>query len=202
MPTTAGDLVNSISRRVRDASNTAHSSAFVLDILDRSQVILNAHRKFQLSTVNLTTVPGQALYTLPGNINGIQRVTEVERDGSRLDELVPWRNLWKLSPTWFTDVGDTLGWGMIGKTLLALWPVPVVATTLQIKGPAITAELTSTNTTMALRDEDSDILRDLVTAMLLFRQRDLDMIEPIVGRMVDKLNLQDREATREEQRNG
>lgn len=202
MPLNAGDLIDSISRRVRDTNNTAHSRAFVRDVLDRSQTILNVHNKYVISTINFTTVPGQALYQVGSDINGIQRVTDVEQLSSRIDEVLPWRNLWKLSPTWLTDSGPIAGWAMIGKTLFAIYPTPTVATTIQLRGPAITTELNADTVPMDLRDEDTDILRDLVTAMLLFRQRDLDMLQPIMLRLIDKLGLQARDATKEEQRNG
>lgn len=201
MATTASDLIDSISRRVRDASNTAHTRAFVRDLLDRSQVIVNAHREYIVSTINLVTQPGKSLYAVGSDITGLQRVTAIDDASGRLDEIRPWRNLWKLSPTWHTDAGPILGWAMIGKTTLALYPVPSVPVTLQLRGPAITTKLNADAVPMDLRNEDADIVRDIVTSLLLFRQRDLDMVTPLVLRTVDKLNLS-RVAVQEEQRDG
>lgn len=190
MPSTAGTLIDSISRRIRDASNTANTRALIRDVLDRVQVAINAHQSYVYREIPLATSPGVALYRLGEDVQGLFTVTSVEKDFVELDMITPWRNLWKLSPTWLTDGGPARGWAMIGKTLLAIYPVPAYSETLTVIGPAITTTLSADDVFMELRDEDNDIAREIATAIFLFRWRDLDMASPIVSRALDKLRLQ------------
>lgn len=200
MAETASVIVDSILRRLRDPLGEAHPRSLVLDIYSRVQVALNAARGYVLADFSLRTVPGKPLYTMDGDINGLQRVTTVEVGNVHIDEVIPWRNLWKLSPTWYTDAGSVQGWAMVGLGLFAVYPVPSVSETLQLRGPKITPMLTEDDEPISFRSEDADIARDLTVALLLLRWRDLDMVQQITQIAGERMNLHIAQTVMEEAR--
>ena len=193
MANSAGTLIDSISRRVRDANNTAHSRSFVRDILDRMQVIINAKQEYVLTTTSIVATPGQALYTVETDLGSTIEVTEVSIAGRELDETT-WANLHRVSPTYLKDKSGTPNfWAKIGRSLIVIYPAPDHAVTIDFTGSKITTKLNDDTIPVELRREDEDILKDLVTALLLTRQRDLDMVPELVKRVQGKLGLQSEE---------
>jgi hypothetical protein len=184
MPTPATTLIDSIARRVRDDANTAHSRAFVRDLLDRTQVIVNAKQEAITATRVVTNTANKALYTLESDLQGLIDVQTIRLGGVRLDEITPWRNLFKLSASWLADrAPQPRGWARIGRSLVVVYPAPQVDIELEFQGSAITIPLTADSVPLQLEREDEDMVRDLVTALLLFRQRDLDMLQPLMQRL-------------------
>lgn len=190
MPQTAGSIVTSIARRVRDETNTAHTSAFVRSLIDRVQVILNAHQEYLISEATLNLTQGQALYTLESDLPGLIEITDVKLGDQSLAEIVPWRNLWKISNTWLTDRGTPIGWAKIGRSLLAIHPTPDSPVTITVTGTKITQAITSDDDIVELRDEDIDIVKEIVVTLLLLKQRDLDTAGIAAVRGEDKQRLQ------------
>ena len=115
----------------------------------------------------------------------------VRLNGKRLDQVKPWRDLYKLSATWLTDTSaQPEGWAAIGRTLVAVYPAPATDIELEFQGIALTIPLTGDEVPLQLELEDEDIVREIVTAMLLLRQRDLDTMQDIIARAAAKLGLQ------------
>lgn len=193
MATTAGTLIDSIARRVRDANNTAHSRALVRDLLDRVQVTVNARQEYILTETTITATPGQALYNVETDLGSSITVTEVSIAGRDLDQTT-WENLHRISTTYLTDQGSTTGfWAKIGRSLIVLYPAPNYPVDITFTASKRTTELNDDDIPLELRAEDEDILRELTTALLLVRQRDLDMVPHIVGRVQAKLGFQQEE---------
>lgn len=191
MASTAGTLIDSISRRVRDANNTAHSRAFVRDILDRIQVIVNAKKEYVLTETVVTATPGKSLYSVETDLGSSIAVTEVTIDGRQIDRL-DWQNLHRLSRTWRTDTSGTpLAWAPIGRSLVAIYPAPNHACQITFTASKITTELNADAIPLELRLEDEDIVRELTTVILLVRQRDLDTVPEIFKFAALKLGLQE-----------
>lgn len=192
-----GDAIDSISRRVRDASNTAHTRAFIRDIYTRCASVINTRQEYILDNITRSTATGgKALYVVETEIGTFSRITEVEANGQALEEVDPWRNLWKLSPSWLTDTATApLAWAAIGRDLLAIWPAPVSNVVLTFTGVRGTFQSSAETEETGLREEDDDIVRELATALILLRQRDLDMLQPTVSRMAGKMGIQMTEFT-------
>ena len=190
MASTAGTLIDSIARRVRDANNTAHSRTFVRGILDRLQVITNARQEYVFTDTTITATPGKTLYSVETDLGSSITVTEVSIAGRELDETT-WANLHRISPTYLTDTGNTTGfWAKIGRSLIALYKAPSAPVDIVFTASKITTPLNDDNIQLELRAEDEDIVRDLTVAMLLMRQRDLDTVPEIVTRVQVKLGMQ------------
>ena len=191
MPTPVGDLIDSVARRVRDDSNTAHTRAFVRNLFDRVQQVFNVNQESVLITRPITKTKNKTLYILETDLQGIIDVQNVRLNGKRLDQIKPWRDLYKLSATWLTDTApQPEGWAAIGRTLVAVYPAPATDIELEFQGIALTTPLTDDAVPLQLELEDEDIVREIVTAMLLLRQRDLDVMQDIIARAAGKLGLQ------------
>lgn len=195
MTESAEAIVDSILRRLRDPFGEAHPRSLVLDIYSRVQVAVNAFRSYVFVRFPLQTVPGKPLYAIDSDIVGMHRVTDIAIGGRHIDEIIPWRNLWKLSPTWYTDAGSVQGWTMVGLGMLAIYPVPHISETLIVSGPLITPILTDDDMPISFRKEDADIAIDLTIALLLLRWRDLDMVGEIAGRAGERLQIHQAQTT-------
>jgi len=193
--TTIGDHIDVIARRVRDASNTAHSRAFVRNIFTRAAAVINTQQEYLYDTVTLSVgTAGKALYTVETDLGEISRVAEVSVNDSILDEVKPWRDLWKISPTWLMDTASVpKAWAAIGRDRVAIWPAPSSDIAITFTGPRGRFPAGSDSLETGFRDEDDETVRELTVALLLLRQRDLDVIEPVLGRMAGKLGIQTKE---------
>lgn len=190
MASPASTLISSIARRVRDPNNTAHTQAFVRDILDRVQVIVNDKQEYVLTDTVLTATPGQVLYSVENDLGNIVTVTRVSINGRDLDRQ-NWHNLHRINSKWLQAKGGTpTAWAPIGRSLIAIYPAPDYAAEITFTGTKITTALSDNNIQLEVELEDEDVIREIVTAILLIRQRDLDMVGPIISRAGGKIELQ------------
>lgn len=185
-------LIDSISRRVRDASNTAHSRALIQDTITRCASAINTRQEYILDNVTLTVATAhKALYRVEAELGSLSRITEVAVYDDALEEVDPWRDLWKHSPTWLTDTSDVpLAWAAIGRDLIGIWPAPVSNIPVTFTGVRGTFQATLETEETGLREEDDDIVKELTQALILLRQRDLDLIQSAISRMAGKMNIQ------------
>lgn len=190
--TAISSYIDSIARRVRDASNTGHTRAFVRDIFTRCSSVINYQQEYVYDTVTLTNgTANTALYRLEADIGIVSSIGDVEVGGDSLELVDPWRDLWKLSSTWLTDRASVpLAYAPIGRDLVALWPAPMVDIAITFTGVRGNFQAAAETEDNGLRDEDNDLIRELTTAILLFRQRDLDSIQGVITRLTGKLNVQ------------
>jgi hypothetical protein len=183
--------IDSISRRVRDASNTANTRAFIRDIFTRCASVINTRQEYILENITITATAGRSLFTVETELAGFSRITDVSIYDQSLEEVKPWRNLWKLSRTWFKDTAVTpVAWSAIGRDLIGVYPAPVSDFPLTFTGIRGDFQTSDELEETGLREEDDDIVRELATALILLRQRDLDMIQPTLSRMAGKANIQ------------
>jgi hypothetical protein len=190
MATVASTLINTVRRRVRDENSTVYTDAHMLDLFTRCEVYVNAARGSILDTATLTVTANQAIYNVPTALTTISKVTNVRVDGTRID-YVPWRTLKHYSRHWNNDAAETPDvWSLIGWTLLVLYPAPNNTNhTISVIGHKITTTLTATTDTLEVPEKDEEVVQDLVTAILLNRQRDLDTAQFWLRSGLKKLGL-------------
>lgn len=191
MTTPVGDIIDSIATRVRDASNTAHSRTDVMDLISRAQMLINARFEYRLSYTALTTVPSQPLYSMENDLDATLQVNEVRLGTRSLSPIRPWRNLWKLSRTWLTDIHvQPQGWAQIGRTQLVIYPATVTPIDLVVTGVAVTPTYVDEAELMVLRPEHEDLVKDLVTALLLIKSRDTETAPAMLTRFIGRIQVQ------------
>jgi hypothetical protein len=192
MGTFAGNaLIDDLSRRLRDTANLGYPRNTVLDILNRSQRSINAHLGLVTSSATLTT-SNTSLYSIPAIASDIVRIIEV-RDSNRLLHKVPWEHLVYQDAKWLRLFGEQAEvFTTIGRDLLTLTPIPVVATPLTIVYVSQTVNMTDgAAPLMAIPDEHKPILLDLSEAVLLFRGREFKMMQQALQRLVPALSIED-----------
>ena len=191
MTTALSAIIDSIAARVRDEANTAHTRADVMDLISRAQMLVNARFEYTLSYTTLTTSIDSSIYDIEHDLDHTLQVNEVRLGSKSLIKVPRWRNLWKLSRTWMTDIAhQPRGWAQIGKTLLVIWPRPQQPVDLLVTGVQVTPVYSDEAEVMAMRPENEDLVKDLVTAMLLVRSRDLDTASSLILRFVARARLQ------------
>lgn len=191
MTSPVSDIIDSIAARVRDDTNTQHSRVEVMDLVSRVQMLVNAQWQFKLSHTPLTMEPGVPIYELENDLDATLQVTEVCLGAKSLIHIRPWRNLWKLSRTWMTDrASQPRGWTQIGRTLLVLYPSTMEPTEVLVTGVQVTPTYVNEAETMVMRPENEDLVKDLVTALLLIKSRDLETAPGWINRMVARARLQ------------
>lgn len=185
------DLIDSLARRVRDPNNTAHPRDLVRDLLDRVQVLINAKEEFITQQQTFVATPGQAVYSVQEAFGDLVQVTSVDLGQSSLNFIRNWHDLWKLSPTWLTDVAPSpKGWSRIGRTLFVVYPAPSQEIVLDVTGVKRTSKLTSEDSVLDFESQDADLVRDAVFALLLWRQKDNDTASLHMSRLEQRFNIQ------------
>lgn len=183
-----GDLVDTISLRIRDENNVGSSRALIRRLIDYVQTQINLEEAYVVNSQNITLEPGVAIYAFDNNAPGFSIVTDLRINDIPL-ERSDWNTLWKLSLSWLNDAGYPYTWARAGRTLIAVYPVPDITIQATLYGPKILDAVSSDDQDFELRDEEGDIVIDLVTSLLLFRQRDIDMVGAIAVRASDRVRV-------------
>jgi hypothetical protein len=136
MATTGTVLINDILARVRDAAAQLNATdspptattgrAFVLMLVNHSQLFVNLAERQVVATSNLNLTSGTACYDLNatiadygGKVVGVNISALGEVDGP-----VDFKALGRGSRTWLKDttVNAPISWAPIGRTILAFYP--------------------------------------------------------------------------------
>ena len=190
MATAASTLITAIRRRVRDENATAHTQAFVRDLLDRSQVAINTTTRSVVSDTTLNTTAGQAIYHVETDLTAAITPERVLWNSQVIDQIEDWRELARMDRSWLVRRGDEIrAWTLIGHNLLVLYPALRVADTVTVRSSKVTAALSADATLLELPEELETLAMDLVTTLLLLRQRDLDMVEEWAGKAAEKMQM-------------
>ncbi len=190
MATAASTLITAIRRRIRDENATAHTQAFVRDLLDRSQVAVNATTRSVVSDSTLTTAAGQAIYHVETDLTSAITPERVLWNSQVIDRIEDWRELARMDRSWLIRRDSEIkAWTMIGHNLIVLYPALTIASSAVVRCSKVTAALTLDATTLELPEELETVAMDLVTTLLLLRQRDLDMVEEWAAKAAEKLQM-------------
>lgn len=205
MGTFQGDnLIDELSRRVRDTANLGYPRATVLNILNRCQRSINARLALVHGTATLTTT-NTPLYSVPDIATDIVRVSAIRDDGRELTK-IPFGQLPAQSRTWVRLFGPRPeAFGHIGRDLLFVIPTPLVPVDLTVVYVTQTANMDDGAVTpLSLPDEHAALLLDLSEAVLLFRGREFRAMQQALARVAPALGLEDmiQEARREGRKDG
>lgn len=183
MPDTAGTLVDTVLQRVRDPQGSAHTRAFVRDVLTKTQQLVNVATKSVTTSVTLTTDPWLGWYPVFASFPTAGRIIAVRDAGRDLVE-VPWRSLAQTSHTWLRDVGPRHeAFAVIGRDLLVVYPTVDRAVTLTLVAASAPAALDSDDDVPALPPDVIPLWLDVAVAVLLARSRQFDGLAVVIQRI-------------------
>lgn len=171
MATTAGPLVDTVLRRVRDPQGSAHSRSLVRWLLSLAQQIANGGLRSVLSTVSFTTAPLQQIYSMTALVPSAIRIVAV-REGDRNLAPVAWGELSQVDRHWSRRVGDRYEvWAPIGRDLFVLHPAQPSSATVVLVVAKLTNSLTVDTSVVELPDDAQPVMLDLTEALLNLKNR-------------------------------
>ena len=190
MASSAGTLISSIRRRVRDDNATAHTQTFVRDLLDRAQVAVNAASRNIITDTTLSTVAGQAIYHVETDLANAISPERVLWNNQVIDRIEDWRELARMDKMWLVRRDNEIkAWAMIGNNLLILYPALRVADSVVVRSNKVTNALSVDATLLEIPEELETIAMGLTTVLLLLKQRDLDRVEEITQEVSEKMSF-------------
>ena len=155
--------------------------------------MVNAKQEYVLTETTVTATPGKALYSVETDLGGSITVTDVHINGRELDKQT-WTNLHRLNRSWLTTKSGTpVAWAPIGRSLIAIHPAPDHEAQITFTASKITTALSDDEILLEMRVEDEDIVKELTTAIILLRQRDLDTLPGTIVKAIGKMGLQMKE---------
>lgn len=191
MPLSALEAINTLQLRVRDPQGSAHSNTLVLDLLSRCQQILNDALKLVIDETTLTTIPYQNFYTIDTLLPSTLSILSVKDGNSDLQKLSSLDDLKAISWNWHRQIDAKHHcWLQLGETQLVLWPAKDYESSVTIVSTQLTPVLTSfQQDTLAISTEKTPFLLDLVEAILLMRQRDLEHASQKLDMLLQTLGI-------------
>ncbi len=171
MPTQAGELVDRVLNRVRDASATGPKRDAIRGLLTHGQRLVNAKYGLVIEDVAIATPPRQVAFPIAGLTPSALRIVGVQYEGRDLTE-VEWRSFWYLHRTWLRDVSmRPESFALCGRDLLFVYPGAPEPRTLTLRTALRTATLDSDLTDVEIPKEFHALLVDIVCAVVLVRGR-------------------------------
>lgn len=188
MSTTALDLTTVLKRRVRDLLFTAHTASDIRFVLSEAQRIVNARTRAVLGSVTYE-VPAESRYLAHDPTSStLLRVDHIRAAGRDLPR-VDLHSLTGVDSRWPSSLGSRLkAWARVGHDLLIFYPAPLLATSVELRGPLYTNELTSDTSVLQVPDSLRGGILDIAEALLLVRQRLFRSAEPAAAHAVEVQN--------------
>lgn len=188
---TGNNLIDELSRRLRDTNNLGYPRATVLDILNRSQRSINARLSLVHATATLTTT-NSPLYSIPAIATDIVRVSAIRHDGRELTK-IPWEQLAAQGRGWPRQFGPKPEeFGHIGRDLLFVVPLVAVPVDLTVVYVRQTPDMDDgVVTPLAVPDEHASLVLDLSEAVLLYRGREFRAMQQALSRVAPALGIED-----------
>jgi len=170
MATTGATLIDALSRRLRDTSNTAHSRDLLKRILTHSQRAINLAQQAKKASVSFTPDPGRTIYTRTEVAANVGRILRIIADRT-LPE-VRWPMLQDTDRHWYRAIGGRhVQWARIGGNLFVLHPAlwePEAVTVIYVTVPA---DVIDGATNVDLPDELLPMVMDLAEGIMLAKAR-------------------------------
>lgn len=187
----AGTLAALLADRCRDANFTGTAENTYIEILSQAQIIVNGALDSVIGNATLATTSYGKIYSLSANVSGALRVVGVRDPYHRDLDPIHFKDLARISRTWFRDTGDEFqAWTTAGRDLLILYPALQYASSVTVFYTTITPTLVNTTDTTVLPNEQDDITLDLAECIVLAKMRDLDAVRPALQRLVARLNAE------------
>lgn len=187
MTVIVGPLVTDILKNIRDEAGSGSSRTFVRNILSHAQRLVNFLIEDVVKTATLTLEPKRLAYPASQLISDYLKPLSITHNGNdlargSLGSLSVFDSYWPRAidspPSMFIP---------IGLDVLLIYPAGELETTVTVTYVADTQNIAGDGSEMDVSDHAVPLVKDVATALLLLRQRDFDVLTPILARLTDRL---------------
>ena len=197
MATTAGTVATNLIERVYATGGIAHTQAWVISILSKTQRVANAYLQAVRSSTVLTVKAMKLVHKLRDDLPLAIDITKITEDRSGNDEqLERVDDLLELSAydvNWFRKLIGTTRyetWTQLGRDLLVIYPGKVAAGTVTAHYTKLTTALAAAGTAFELPDEDVQVAKDLAEIILLARDKQIVECSNKLEQLSERLGLE------------
>ena len=195
MAKTAGDVADAIIERVYGTGGIAHTQAFVITLLSKTQRVANAFLRKVRSSAALALPKEKLVYKLRDDVSGSIDVTEVIESRSGVDESLGQVSLFELMAydvDWFRNTTGTrhFTWTQIGRDLLVIYPAKPGADTVDVYYTKYTDALSAAGDSFELADEDVHVAADLAELILLARDKQISVAKEKIAQIAEYLGVE------------
>ena len=183
MAVIAGPLITDILKNIRDEAGSGSSRTFVRSILSHAQRLVNFIIEDVVKTATLTLEPRRLAYPASQLISDYLKPLSITHNGNdfargTLGSLSVFDSYWPRAvdspPSMFIP---------IGLDVLLIYPASELKTTVDVTYVADTQDIAGDSSEMDVSDHAVPLVKDVATALLLLRQRDFDVLTPILTRL-------------------
>lgn len=186
MATSGTTLVERVSLRVRDPSNTATGRSQVLLLLSEAQRLVNGIAEEVVATATLTVPPYRTILPIEENVPTALRVTGVRDENGRSMSPVPWGALAHANRRWWRATATrSRVWSTIGRDMLVVSPAAPDTQLLTVVFVKKTDVLATEAAVTEVTNATDDTVGDLVEALLLLKTRRLDAVAGPLKRLAE-----------------
>jgi len=196
MATTAGTVATNLIERVYATGGIAHTQAWVISILSKTQRVANAYLQAVRSNAVLTVLAEKLVYKLRDDVPAaidILRITDT-RDGDveQLDRLDDLLELSAYDVDWFRNITGTRPetWTQLGRDLLVIYPAMAAANNVTVHYTKLTNTLAAAGTAFELPDEDVQVAKDLAEIILLARDKQIVECSNKLEQLSERIGLE------------
>jgi hypothetical protein len=191
MAVTYANAVGKLRERVRQTGTIALTEDQAIELLGLCQRYVNIAMQKYVTRINFTTSTSKLLYSLPTDLSVAMDIVSMY-EGNR--ELLKCENLNDFAAyenNWFRNITGTRfeAWHQISRDYFIIYPAKASSSTVTIKYVVKTIiyddYTTYSSQTLALPDEDVELVIKLAELIALIRSRQAGLIERILKQTID-----------------
>jgi hypothetical protein len=196
MATTAGTVATNLIERVYATGGIAHTQAWVISILSKTQRVANAYLRSVRSNTVLDVLAEKLVYKLRDDVPAAIDITHItETRGGNAEQLERLDDLLELSAydvDWFRNITGTRyeTWTQLGRDLLVIYPATPAAGLATVHYTKLTNVLAAAGTAFELPDEDVQVAKDLAEIILLARDKQIVECSNKLEQLSERIGLE------------
>ena len=175
----AGDVADILIERVYATGGVAHTQAWVIALLSKTQRVANAYLRAVRSSTALAVLAEKLVYKLRDDLPNAIDITKATESRSGNDENIEHVSellyLSSYDVDWFRNITGSRyeTWTQLGRDLFVIYPAKAAPGTATIHYTKLTSALTVAGSASELSDEDVHIASDLAEIVLLARDKQI-----------------------------
>lgn len=177
MARTAGDTVDILLDRVRQADDTAATQDLAISILSHCQKLINERIREYVGSDTLSTTADTLIYSYRSSIADARDILSIREGNRELRKVESFNEFSAYDTDWFTQTGSRFeAWMQLGRDLLIIYPAKTgdssVTVVFSKRTGTYSDYITDSGTNMDLSDENIELVVSLAEIILLIRYKD------------------------------